>query len=92
MSLKEIITGWANVVFTDEQIEELSKQRLSICNACEHKDELKMIKADICNKCGCPLIAKTRSPESKCPINKWDNIVPNSGSLETSKNKYYKYE
>lgn len=62
---QEIIQGWGNVIFSDPAIEEEAKRRASICGACKYNVNNK------CQKCGCPLIAKTRSPNSKCPISKW---------------------
>lgn len=70
--LTEIIEGWKNVVFTDAEIELLSDERMKICNGCPHK-EINLLNIDICGLCHCPLIAKTRSPESKCPESKWDS-------------------
>lgn len=42
-------------------------KRFSICEACEHFDELKTT----CNKCGCYLVKKTSWRTSSCPIGKW---------------------
>ncbi len=67
--MKKIIEGWKNVIVEDAEIEALSNERMTICNDCEHKTF--MVGVDICGKCLCPLIAKTRSPESSCPIDKW---------------------
>ncbi|MFT3912245.1 MAG: hypothetical protein QM737_22650 [Ferruginibacter sp.] len=69
--IKEIITGWKNVVFTDEDIEKLSEMRMMKCNECPFKQFNEFLQTDICNQCYCPLKAKTRSPESKCPKGKW---------------------
>ncbi|MFT3908322.1 MAG: hypothetical protein QM737_02765 [Ferruginibacter sp.] len=68
---KEIITGWKNVVFTDEEIEKLSAERMEVCNACPFKQFSEILKMEICGECLCPLKAKTRSPLSNCPKKKW---------------------
>ncbi len=68
--LKQIVTGWANVAFKNKTIEKIAKIRADECSKCEHH-ELNKIKIPTCGKCGCPLIAKTRSSGSSCPIGKW---------------------
>lgn len=71
---KEIFDGWKNVLFTDEEIEILSAERMAICNECPFKEEVDLmgLRNEICGECWCPLKAKTRSPESKCPKDKWN--------------------
>ena len=64
--LHEIISGWKNLIVRNPHTERVHKSRALICSKCEHN-----IKS-ICKKCGCPLVAKTRSPESVCPLNKWN--------------------
>lgn len=74
------IEGWAKylVGFTSE----LSRERLKKCVDCEHAIEatyedwlpdsgLKEVKGLVCNKCHCPLSAKLRANDEKCPLNKW---------------------
>jgi len=63
--LEEIVAGWKNVIFTDKAVEEMALKRATICAECPHNVN------KICQECGCPLVAKTRSPQSKCPKNKW---------------------
>ena len=63
--LSEIYNGWKNVVFPNENVEKIAKARASICSGCEHNVKSR------CKKCGCPLVAKTRSMQSHCPIKKW---------------------
>lgn len=67
--LKEIYTGWKNVVVTDEVVEALAKERMEKCNACPYK--IIMLKMEVCELCHCPLIAKTRSLETECPKGFW---------------------
>lgn len=65
--LEEIITGFKNLV-TGEFKQEAEK-RATICSTCPKS------KDNFCSKdlggCGCYLPAKTSSPNSKCPDNKW---------------------
>ena len=63
--LKNILAGWRNVVIKDPQIEELAEARGEICLRCPHR------KLIVCGKCGCPLKAKLRAPDSTCPDNRW---------------------
>lgn len=63
--LDEIYQGFKNIIFKDEKIEEEAERRLQICFKCPH------VKNTKCGKCGCLLKAKTRSPKSKCPDNRW---------------------
>ena len=63
--LSEIFKGWKNVVFPNENVEKIAKARASICADCEYNVKSR------CKKCGCPLIAKTRSMQSHCPLKKW---------------------
>ena len=69
--IKEIVTGWKNVVFNDEEIENLSAVRMKKCNDCPFKQFNDFLQTEICGECFCPLKAKTRSPMSKCPKGKW---------------------
>ena len=63
--LQEIVDGWLHVVVKDIATEVESLRRAKLCAACPYN------KKNTCSKCGCPLIAKTRSKNSKCPENKW---------------------
>lgn len=89
-SLKQIIEGWSNYWFDNQEVKELAEKRASICAECPlnvnnvcskskngfvketfvYNEELR-VKGSIQIGCGCPLSAKTRSPESKCPLNNW---------------------
>lgn len=46
---------------------EVKKQRIEICNTCEHLFRL----TRTCKKCGCFVEAKTKIESQHCPINKW---------------------
>ena len=69
IDIKNIWNGWKNVIITDENIEAAAEVRLLICNGCDKKTS--MITVDVCGLCHCPLIAKTRSKNERCPLGKW---------------------
>jgi hypothetical protein len=62
---KEIVNGWTNYIFPNEEVEKEAKRRAEICSECPSNN------MGVCGECGCPLFAKTRSETSKCPLNKW---------------------
>ena len=71
IDFKEILNGWMNVAksklgISSEQDEKIFHARREICNVCEHKTD-----NDRCGKCGCPLMAKTRSLITNCPDERW---------------------
>lgn len=68
----KILQGIKNTVIKKNEVEHISKKRMNICDVCPSKslDCGKLIKA-CCSECGCSLEFKTRSLESKCPLNKW---------------------
>lgn len=63
--LQEILSGWKNVIWEKPEIEKLAMDRAVICSSCDKNVN------NICQVCGCPLVAKTRSEYSKCPDGKW---------------------
>lgn len=65
--LNEIYTGWKNLIFENETIEIIAKERIRIC--VEECTELSEI--NTCKQCGCYIPAKCRSQQSRCPLNKW---------------------
>ncbi len=66
---KEILDGFYNLIFPDNEVEEIAKKRLVICYECPIRTNNKCDKAK--GGCGCYLAAKTRSVNSSCPKNKW---------------------
>lgn len=61
----EIIQGWKNYTFKNPHVEKIAHARAGICSTCDFNVNKK------CSKCGCILSVKTRSMDSKCPVNKW---------------------
>lgn len=76
--LVSIGKGWTN--YMTGATPEYAEKRAKICSTCEHavpsifevlckENKLKEIKGLVCKPCGCPLMAKTRSPDESCE--KW---------------------
>lgn len=65
---KEILNGVKNTIVKNEEVEELAKKRLEICNNCNRNSKSIV---PYCLECGCVLKTKVRSVNSKCPIGKW---------------------
>lgn len=64
--LEEIISGWKNYIFPNEEIEETAKKRIKICLDCPY-----LRKNKVCSLCGCYMPAKVRSTKSKCKKMYW---------------------
>ena len=69
MNLLKIYKGWKNYFFPNKVIEELARDRLSICKNCSNN------RKGICALCGCVLQAKSRSIDSTCDDNQWRPIL-----------------
>lgn len=72
--------GIKNHIFPKKEVEEISRLRLDICNTCEYhssnKENYKSLRSDKhCTICGCPLVTKTKSLGTNCPIDKWGPIL-----------------
>jgi len=61
----KVFQGFRYWIFKTDKVEKLSKARLRICKECQPDNMA------FCEQCGCPLTTKTRSPEAKCPLEKW---------------------
>jgi hypothetical protein len=84
--LSQILSGWGNRIkdtfgVLDEETKLMSEKRLLHCNVCYMRtgntcDPRKKMKDDatgeIVTGCGCNISAKSMSPHSSCPLNKWD--------------------
>ena len=79
---KQILEGWTNTIIKKDNVEEVARVRMMICNNCVYQSEnakkvsnYTSIRPDIhCTECGCPLISKTRSLATSCPKEKWKAI------------------
>lgn len=73
-----IIDGWTNLILPDNNTEFLAMQRLIVCNECEHKELLIVVKGIphyYCTACDtwikCPCATKCRAINERCPKGKW---------------------
>lgn len=67
LKIKAIIKGWYYLITNNEKSRLISKLRINVCNACEHKNKT----LNSCNLCGCFIPAKTRLIEEECPNGLW---------------------
>lgn len=77
--IKEIVDGWSNHLFGNKSIEDIAKKRMSICKKCPEnsfnkKEKFTLRIDEHCTLCGCTLSAKTKSPDSECPLLKWKSV------------------
>lgn len=79
--LRSIVKGWSGYIFESEEIEAMAKLRAVECAKCPNAvkglhdkildDRIDKVEGMVCNECKCPLSAKLRSEDEKCPLNKW---------------------
>lgn len=76
MEFNKILEGWRNHLFPPQEIKDfvhkISEERLAICKTCPNNstpDRIKMF--SFCKNCGCPLIQKSKSLSSECPVKNW---------------------
>ena len=72
--VKNIATGFANMIIKKEEVEVVAEPRLLICTSCsEVRIVAKFGKRGIyqCKECLCIVNAKTRVLVEQCPLNKW---------------------
>ena len=87
MSLLQIYEGWKNKLVPSKllkkQIEEVSQERMDICNRCAFNSENRKlnknystVRPDVhCTSCGCTLSAKTACLSCRCPKNFWMEVL-----------------
>lgn len=85
--ISNVIRGWWNYFFYDDEIELIATERAFHCGGCPHaktggvisaKDHrIPWISGKHCDLCGCPLPAKLRSMEESCELDepKWEGVV-----------------
>lgn len=81
MQIYNILEGWSNFIDKSEVTEQMAQERAGFCFKCEDKskalllafvkDELKEVEGYKCNLCQCPLSAKLRTKNEKCPKKLW---------------------
>lgn len=82
MKISNIIKGWTNYAFKNNEMEKEAIRKAKICasNECGHYeitkylswvgDDIKELEGSYCNKCHCPLSSKLRS-DDPCPIGRF---------------------
>ncbi len=80
---KDIVEGFANYAFPDDQTESLARERANVCAKCPFAkysggintitvgEKIAHIKGMYCDACGCSLSAKIRVANNWCPKGKW---------------------
>ena len=68
VKLAVIYDGWKNVIWKNEEVEKIAKERATICAKCDSN------KGHVCTECWCPLHAKTKSMKetNECALKKWE--------------------
>jgi hypothetical protein len=71
IDLVNIAKSWMIARDPTPKQKETAESRISICNKCEYSQ--KVLGAEICTKCGCPLSKKIFSPKGpgECPEGRW---------------------
>lgn len=83
--IEEIASGWYNVAKKaigkeSPEVKALALSRIRICEKCEVRSGVicdpsitttHAVTGEPVKGCGCPLTAKIRSKNSKCPAGKW---------------------
>lgn len=80
--INNILSGWKSFLIKSEVTEQLAKDRATECEKCDDavysetidafiNDDIKKVSGYICSLCSCPLSAKLRSKNEKCPKNFW---------------------
>jgi len=80
--LANIVSGFANLAFPNEDVEAMAMKRAAICAECPAAQKTGIysvikdkrttkIQGMKCNDCGCNLSAKVRAIADHCPRNKW---------------------
>lgn len=82
LNFKQIYEGWRNKLVPPaelrETIQQVSKERLAICDTCvfHSKNHDTPLRPDNhCTDCGCNLEAKTACLSCACPKKKWLSVV-----------------
>jgi hypothetical protein len=69
-----ILEGYTNLIFKNGEIELLAEERLKECIPCDNKEVLIIVGDKTvygCKSCKCPIDAKVRAEDEKCPLGKW---------------------
>lgn len=81
LDLKKIANAWWDSYFGPDELKELAKSRLTICEVCPSRKLAfrKLVPFPQCGECGCPIGKKVFSyQKNDCPLGKWQEIDENS--------------
>ena len=96
INFSQIYEGWRNKLVPKKEMKKLiqnvSKERLSICNGCffhskNHKTPLRL--DNHCTDCGCNLEAKTACLSCSCPQDEWTSVIANPEEEDQLKKDIY---
>jgi len=96
INFSQIYEGWRNKLVPKKEMKKLiqnvSKERLSICNECpfhskNHKTPLRL--DNHCTDCGCNLEAKTACLSCSCPQDEWTSVIANPEEEDQLKKDIY---
>jgi len=73
-NMLEIAVAWKRAANPTEEQQQIAENRLSICDSCEHKKFVDLVKTYVCDSCGCFLSKKvyTAKGPQGCPEGKWE--------------------
>jgi ribosomal protein L37E len=71
IDLVNIAKSWIIARNPNEEQKDKAESRITICNKCPHSG--KVLGAEVCTLCGCPLSKKIFSPNGpgECPDGRW---------------------
>jgi hypothetical protein len=82
-NLSEIAVAWYRSYKPTEEQKIEAERRIAVCDTCEHKEFVALLRYHKCNACGCPISKKVFSPiQDSCPLNKW---APTEGAEDASR-------
>lgn len=72
-NIVEIMVAWKRSYNPTPEQQEIAEYRAQICDGCEFREFVHIMKAHKCGACGCPIAKKIYSPQGPdaCPKNKW---------------------
>lgn len=90
--LEQILVGWGNRIkdvfgALDAETKEMSRLRLLECNGCfmrtgntcdPRKQAKNSVTGETVRGCGCNISAKSMSPDSLCPLGRWQKLNKNN--------------
>jgi hypothetical protein len=75
LKLVEIAKAWIAAANPTPEQQAIADYRISVCDQCPHKTQVKHLDMYTCGLCGCPLSKKIFSPlpgEQACPGKHWE--------------------